>query len=122
MRELLRDGADIGFFLLPEAVCWDPEFMWRTRMSDCGGAAAWLVHEGGRHGLEGRFSFGLLVAAPYFTPHCWAEFLVDGIRVPVDPLLVQAPNQWGGLNPSASRPTAPPAPSSTASPTASPRW
>jgi hypothetical protein len=101
VRELLLEEADIGFFLLPEAVRWDQEFMWRTRMADCGGAAAWLVHEGGRRGLRSRFSFGLLVAAPYSTPHCWAEFLVDGVWVPVDPLLVQALNQWGGLDPGA---------------------
>ncbi|MGW0615241.1 transglutaminase domain-containing protein [Streptomyces sp. NPDC002788] len=101
VKELLQEVADIGFFLLPEAVRWDPEFMWRTRMSDCGGAAAWLVHEGSRRGLETRFSFGLLVAAPYSTPHCWAEFRVDGVWVPVDPLLVQALNQWGGLDPGA---------------------
>ncbi|GAA3009932.1 transglutaminase domain-containing protein [Streptomyces fulvorobeus] len=101
LRELLQEVEGVGFFLLPEAVRWDPEFMWRTRMSDCGGAAAWLVHEGGRRGLRSRFSFGLLVAAPYSTPHCWAEFLVDGVWVPVDPLLARALNQWGGLDPGA---------------------
>ncbi|GAA0911477.1 transglutaminase domain-containing protein [Streptomyces thermoalcalitolerans] len=101
LKELLQEVADIGFFLLPEAVRWDLEFMWRTRMSDCGGAAAWLVHEGGRRGLESRFSFGLLVAPPYSTPHCWAEFRVDGVWMPVDPLLVRALNQWGGLDPDA---------------------
>ncbi|MFD6326271.1 transglutaminase domain-containing protein [Streptomyces sp. NPDC058442] len=98
VRELLREVDGIGFFLLPEAVRWDPEFMWRTRMADCGGAAAWLVAEGARRGLAVRFSFGLLVARPYSTPHCWAEFLVDGVWVPVDPLLVRALNQWGGLD------------------------
>ncbi|KIF78152.1 hypothetical protein QR77_38860 [Streptomyces sp. 150FB] len=98
VRELLREVEGIGFYLLPEAVRWDPEFMWRTRMADCGGAAAWLVAEGTRRGLAARFSFGLLVAKPYSTPHCWAEFLVDGVWVPVDPLLVRALNQWGGLD------------------------
>ncbi|MEI7031021.1 transglutaminase domain-containing protein [Streptomyces pratensis] len=98
VRALLREVDGIGFFLLPEAVRWDPEFMWRTRMADCGGAAAWLVAEGARRGLAVRFSFGLLVARPYSTPHCWAEFLVDGVWVPVDPLLVRALNQWGGLD------------------------
>ncbi|MDJ0462520.1 transglutaminase domain-containing protein [Streptomyces sp. H27-C3] len=98
VRGLLREVDGIGFFLLPEAVRWDAEFMWRTRMADCGGAAAWLVAEGTRRGLAVRFSFGLLVAKPYSTPHCWAEFLVDGVWVPVDPLLVRALNQWGGLD------------------------
>ncbi|WP_380284973.1 transglutaminase domain-containing protein [Kitasatospora purpeofusca] len=98
VRELLHEVGDIGFFLLPEAVRWDQAFMWRTRMADCGGAAAWLVSEGERRGLRTRFSFGVLVAQPYSTPHCWAEFLVDGVWVPVDPLLVRALNDWGGLD------------------------
>ncbi|MFD5916072.1 transglutaminase domain-containing protein [Kitasatospora sp. NPDC058201] len=98
IRELLAEVEGIGFFLLPEAVRWDQEFMWHTRMADCGGAAAWLVSEGERRGMRTRFSFGLLVAQPYSTPHCWAEFLVDGVWVPVDPLLVRALNDWGGLD------------------------
>ncbi|MFC5719500.1 transglutaminase domain-containing protein [Streptomyces gamaensis] len=102
--ELLGTLDPVGFFMLPEALRWDPEFLWRTRMADCGGAAAWLVAEGTRRGLAVRFGFGLLVAKPYSTPHCWAEFLVDGVWVPVDPLLVRAMAAWGGLDAAAHGP------------------
>ncbi|MGW2600571.1 transglutaminase domain-containing protein [Streptomyces klenkii] len=106
--ELLRALEPVGFFLLPEAVRWDPEFLWRTRMADCGGASAWLVAEGERRGLGVRFAFGLLVARPYSTPHCWAEFLVDGHWVPADPLLLRAMAARGGLDAAAHPPTASP--------------
>ncbi|MEU3752571.1 transglutaminase domain-containing protein [Streptomyces olivoreticuli] len=106
--DLLRTLEPVGFFLLPEAIRWDPEFLWSTRMADCGGAAAWLVAEGRRRGLEVRFSFGLLVAKPYSTPHCWAEFLVAGRWVPADPLLLRAMAAWGGLDAAAHPPDSSP--------------
>ncbi|ONI76197.1 hypothetical protein ALI144C_36600 [Actinosynnema sp. ALI-1.44] len=98
VRELADEVADLEFFLLPEAIRWDREFMTRTRMADCGTAADWLVHEGRRRGLPVRFAFGLLVVKPYPTPHCWAEFLVDGVWVPFDPLLLKAMTTWAGLD------------------------
>lgn len=87
-RALISELADVDFFILPEVVRWDPAFVRTARIADCGGAAEWLVAEGRRRGLETRFSFGLLVARPYSTPHCWAEFRADGVWVPVDPLLI----------------------------------
>jgi hypothetical protein len=99
VRELLREVGPIDFFLLPEAIRWDLDFYAETRMADCGGAAAWLVREGQRRGLDVRFSFGLLVAKPYATPHCWAEFRVDDTWVPADPLLLCALSDWAGLDP-----------------------
>jgi hypothetical protein len=99
VRELAEEIADLEFFLLPEAIRWDREFMVRTRLADCGTVADWLVHEGQRRGLPVRFAFGLLVVKPYPTPHCWAEFLVDGTWVPYDPLLLKAMRTWTGLDP-----------------------
>jgi hypothetical protein len=94
---LVDETADLDFFLLPEAIRWDGDFMSRTRLADCGGVADWLVREGTRRGLPVRFSFGLLVVKPYSTPHCWAEFLTDGVWVPQDPLLLAAMQSWAGL-------------------------
>lgn len=87
-QELITELADVDFFILPEVIRWDPTFMHTARIADCGGAANWLVAEGRRRGLDTRFSFGLLVARPYSTPHCWAEFRTEGVWVPVDPLLI----------------------------------
>jgi hypothetical protein len=99
VRELADEIADLDFFMLPEAIRWDREFMVRTRLADCGTVADWLVHEGQRRGLPVRFAFGLLVVKPYPTPHCWAEFEVDGEWVPYDPLLLKAMRSWAGLDP-----------------------
>lgn len=98
-RELVDELADLDFFLLPESIRWDSDFMARTRMADCGGAADWLAREGRRRGLPVRFAFGLLVVKPYSAPHCWAEFQTDGIWVPQDPLLLAAMRAWAGLDP-----------------------
>jgi len=98
IRGLLRELDPVDFFLLPEAIRWDHDFLWRTGMADCGGTADWLVAEGRRRGLAVRFAFGLLLARPYSTPHCWAEFLVDGRWVAVDPVLIRAMAAWGGLD------------------------
>ncbi len=99
VREVIDELREADFFLLPEAVRWDLDFLRRTGLTDCGGASRLLVEEGRRRGLAARFSFGLLVAKPYSTPHCWAEFRVDGIWVPVDPLMVNAMVRWGSLQP-----------------------
>jgi hypothetical protein len=100
-RELIADVADVDFFMLPEVIRWDQDFLLRARIADCGGVADWLVREGLRRGLAVRFSFGLMVTSPYSTPHCWAEFRTDGVWVPVDPVLLKAmssldPLQWPG--------------------------
>jgi hypothetical protein len=98
VRDLVGEVADLDFFLLPEVIRWDAGFMLAGRIADCGGVSRWLVEEGNRRGLPARFSFGLLVTLPYSTPHCWAEFLIDGRWVPVDPLLLGALRLLGLLD------------------------
>jgi hypothetical protein len=98
VRELADEAMSLKFFILPEAIRWDLGFLAEYRIADCGGAAAWLVREGRRRGLPVRFSFGLLLAKPYSTPHCWAEFETDGVWVPYDPLLLTAMRRWTGLD------------------------
>lgn len=99
VRGLLGELKPVEFFLLPEGIRWDHGFLWETRMADCGGTADWAVREGERRGLPVRFAFGLLLARPYSTPHCWAEFRVGDAWVAVDPLMIRAMHQWGGLDP-----------------------
>lgn len=97
-RELAAESAGLEFFILPEAIRWDLDFISRTGVADCGSIAAWLVRESERRGVPARFSFGLLVAKPYSTPHCWVEFLADGVWVPYDPLLLDALRRWTRLD------------------------
>lgn len=101
LRELLAELDAIDFFILPEAIRWDTEFMFSAKIADCGGATDWLVDEGRRRGLQARFAFGLLTAKPYSTPHCWPEFCLDGLWVPLDPLVLGAMRSWAGLDPAA---------------------
>jgi hypothetical protein len=98
VRELLAELEPIDFFLLPEAIRWDARFMFRAKIADCGAAADWLASEGRRRGLRARFSFGLLIAKPYSTPHCWPEFYLDGLWVPLDPLILAAMRSWAALD------------------------
>ena len=97
LSELLAEIDAIDFFILPEAIRWDTEFMFRAKIADCGAAADWLVTEGRRRGLRSRFAFGLLTVKPYSTPHCWPEFFADGRWVPHDPLILGAMRSWAAL-------------------------
>jgi hypothetical protein len=97
LRDLLASVPSLRFFLLPEALRWDLGFVRATGLGDCGSVAKLLVTEGRRRRLPVRFAFGLLVAKPYSTPHCWAELAVDGRWVPVDPLLVDTLRRLGAL-------------------------
>jgi hypothetical protein len=68
-------------------------------LADCAGAAALLVDEGTRRGLEVRFSYGLVIAPPFSSAHCWAEFHVADRGVPVEPMMVSTLLKWGLLDP-----------------------
>lgn len=82
---------------LPWGIGQDPELARRTGVVDCVGAALCLIEEGRRRGLEVRLSVGLLVTPPYSSFRAWAEFLVEGDWVPLDPVMVRALQRWGLL-------------------------
>jgi hypothetical protein len=67
-------------------------------MSDCSGAAMLLEREGSARGIPIRFAFGLIVAPPFSSLHSWNEILVEGVWVPVDPLIVRAMVKWRQLD------------------------
>lgn len=92
-----REIADVGFYRLPAAVRWDVDLLLRQRVGDCAAFTRYLVSEGTRRGLRMRAALGLIVAAPYSTPHYWAEVSVDDRWVPVDPGLLRGMAQWGVL-------------------------
>jgi hypothetical protein len=95
--ELLQEVRSLKFFLLPEAIRWDVDFVRRTGLGDCGSAAKLLITFGQARGIAVRFAFGLLAAKPYSTPHCWTEFEVDGHWAPADPLLLDTLRRVAGL-------------------------
>lgn len=99
LSSLLRDISRFEFWILPHPLRADTRFLRRTRLADCGGAAAVLIEEAAALGIPGRRRFGLLLAEPYATPHFWSEVLIEDTWVAVDPLLVSMLTRWGGLDP-----------------------
>jgi hypothetical protein len=97
--ELLDELRGVEFMRLPKALRYDLDFVRRAALSDCYGTTAVLVAEGRRRGLTMRSSFGLFVVPPFSTQHNWAEVLVDGRWVPVDPVFITSMLRWGVLEP-----------------------
>ncbi|SCL20746.1 Transglutaminase-like superfamily protein [Micromonospora pallida] len=98
VRDVLAEVEGLTFMNLPEILRWDLDFMRRTGLADCAGAAKLLVTEGRRRGLAVRSSYGLLATAPYSTTHHWSEFAVEDRWVPVDPLLINLMIRIGVLD------------------------
>lgn len=96
--ELIDQVRDIRLMRLPFALRGDTAFIRRSGMSDCRTMAEFLVQQGTRRGLPARCSYGLIVASPFATRHHWSEFQIEGLWVPVDPLLVAAMVRWGLLD------------------------
>ncbi len=100
-RGLIDTVADVRFVRLPRkrGYDWDDiEFMRRTGLGDCGTVANVLVRRAPDHGVTMRTAYGLMLAPPFSLMHCWAEALVDGVWVPVDPLLLNALIGWNVLD------------------------
>jgi hypothetical protein len=98
-REIIDELREITFVQLPGAAVWDDvAFVRRTGLADCAVFSRLLVANGSRRGVPMRQSFGLMVAPPLALPHCWAEVGVDGVWVPVDPLLIKALVSWHALD------------------------
>jgi hypothetical protein len=88
--ELIDEFKDVTFLRLREPIKWDTEFIRNSRVGDCAGVATLLVKEAKARRLPARFSYGMALTPPFCTGHYWAEFLVDGVWVPVDPVLISA--------------------------------
>ncbi|MEO3927795.1 transglutaminase domain-containing protein [Micromonosporaceae bacterium B7E4] len=99
LLDLLEETRHIRFLWLPETLRADTGFVRTAGIADCVGVARMLVEEAGSRGLAARFSFGRSLTPPISASHSWAEFHVDGVWVPVDPVLVDALRQWGIAGP-----------------------
>ncbi|MFI6743396.1 transglutaminase domain-containing protein [Nonomuraea sp. NPDC050451] len=88
-RHILQGMEELEFMYLPRPLKTDLGFIRQTGLSDCLGTTRLLVHEGRRHGVPVRPSFGFIVAPPYVSLHNWAEFLVGDRWVPIDPVLIK---------------------------------
>ncbi len=97
--ELIHTVLDgLTFYMLPEAVRWDVEFIKATGLAECGGASKLLASAAHRYGFRARHVFGLILAQPYGTPHFWSEFLIDDTWVASDALLIRVLTQTAALD------------------------
>lgn len=94
LAAVANEISQLRFTRLPRTLRWDTEFISRTGMADCAGATQLLLAGARRLGYPARFSFGLILAPPFSSTHCWAEVNVDGCWVPVDPLTMSALQRW----------------------------
>jgi hypothetical protein len=94
VREILDEVRHISFMRLPPSLRWDVEFIQRERVGDCGGVARILVAKAAARGVAARVSYGLALTPPFGSKHYWAEFLIDGVWVPVDPVFIAALLEW----------------------------
>lgn len=99
LLDLLAETRHIRFLWLPETLREASDFVRDTGIGDCIGVAHLLVEEAGSRGLTARFSYGRSLTPPISASHSWAEFLVDGYWVPVDPVLLDVLRQWGVAGP-----------------------
>ncbi|MEU8119528.1 transglutaminase domain-containing protein [Spirillospora sp. NPDC049024] len=95
---LLEEFGRLRFVRLPALVGNDPEFIRRTGVADCNGAARLMAEEGARRGLNCRLAHGVILSPPFSIAHYWTEVETDGIWVPHDPLIVNAMVRWGILD------------------------
>jgi hypothetical protein len=98
LLDLLHSLSTVSFLRLPEPLRWDTEFIRHRNVGDCSGFGRLLVEEGRARGLTARFCYGRSLTPPFSAPHYWAEFLVDDVWVPVDPILIDALTSWGVLD------------------------
>jgi hypothetical protein len=97
-REVARTATDLEFMYLPEAIRGDVSFVRRSRLADCCGQANLLMIEALARHYPARRSFGYITAPPFATEHHWAELMVGGVWVPVDPVLIRKMVYWGALD------------------------
>ncbi|MFD8009821.1 transglutaminase domain-containing protein [Streptomyces sp. NPDC059762] len=95
LRKLCEEFRDVDYYLLPGDAAAEPDLLRRTGMADCVLISRALVDAARARGIEARLSGGLLVAVPFSSTHTWAECRVDGVWLPVDPLLPKALASWG---------------------------
>jgi len=94
----LAKTAEINFMLLREEIRRDLDFVRASGLADCAGSALLVADEARSCDLPARASFGFVVAPPFGVEHYWTEFLVDGVWVPVDPVLIRQMVHWGVLD------------------------
>jgi hypothetical protein len=97
-REVLAVTRGLEFMALRDEIKRDTDFILRSGLADCAGSALLVEAEARRRDVPVRRSYGYIVVPPFAAPHSWVDFLVDGLWVPVDSLLVETMIRWAVLD------------------------
>jgi hypothetical protein len=95
VAELVEEFADIEFLRIPTACRIGDRLTLDRRIGDCQAVASLLVEQGLARGLTARMSFGRAFTPPFSSAHHWADFLVDEVWTPVDPLMIGLLHRMG---------------------------
>jgi|SRR3989344_1816953 len=98
-QSLLLEIDTYNFFMLPEEVRWNPDFIEEHKICECGGASKKLLQMARALNIKTRHQFGILLAKPYSTCHYWVEFKIEGQWLAADPLLLKILKRITGLKP-----------------------
>lgn len=97
---LVDELADMQFVRLPWSLRGNTDFIRSSGIGDCFGMSKLMVAEGNARGMPARICYGRSLTPPFSAGHFWAEFLVDGLWLSMDPILIDALLGWGFLDPS----------------------
>jgi hypothetical protein len=95
VRALVDDADGLDFMHLPPDLRYDEDFIRRSGLADCAGAARMLVRAAADRGVRARESSGLIIAPLHASRHYWLDVQVGDRWVPVDPILINAMLGWG---------------------------
>lgn len=96
---VIDEVSSIRFLWIPRSLREDDEFVLAQGIGPCESTSRIIVAKARARGLQARFSRGLALTPPVGAVRYWAEFLIDGRWVPVDPTLIEVMLALGILPP-----------------------
>jgi hypothetical protein len=89
LRDVIDKVLQFDFFMLPEDVRWDLDFILKTKMADCGGSSKYCHALLKEKGFEARHCFGIVLAEPFGSGRYFTEVRLNDRWVAIDPHLIK---------------------------------
>lgn len=97
LTEIIDKVLELDFYMLPEAVRWDLDFVLDTKMADCGGASKYCYELLKAQGYEARHCFGVVLAEPFASGRYFTEVRLNDQWIAIDPHLIKLLRNLGSL-------------------------
>jgi hypothetical protein len=94
---IIEKVLELDFFMLPEGVRWDLDFVLETGMADCGGASKYCCELLKSEGYEARHCFGVVLAEPFASGRYFTEVRLDDQWIAIDPHFIKLLQNLGSL-------------------------